>query len=94
VKAILKDPRSKGTVPSSVSREVMNTLLQGIQYLSDWTSKVLQQTAWKYAHPVITPPNNIIIDNDYERVPLRHIYTYILFFRLFDTIINLKKKLL
>eukprot|EP01111_Echinosteliopsis_oligospora_P015952 TRINITY_DN6483_c0_g1_i1.p1 TRINITY_DN6483_c0_g1~~TRINITY_DN6483_c0_g1_i1.p1 ORF type:complete len:1368 (+),score=367.50 TRINITY_DN6483_c0_g1_i1:181-4284(+) len=55
-------------------REITNTVLQGLQLLSDWSSKVLQQSAWKYARP----NNDIQLDGpqvvEYERV-VKHNYT-------------------
>jgi cytoplasmic FMR1 interacting protein len=41
-------------------------LVQGFLYLSDWSSKVLQQSAWKYSKPNNDPSLESTVD--YERV--------------------------
>jgi hypothetical protein len=79
VKAILKDPRNKNVVGFAVASTVTQTVLQGmqvqwycamslinVQYLSDWSSKVLMQAAYKYAKPNIDPSVDSTVD--YERV--------------------------
>lgn len=46
---------------------VFNTVRDGLLLLSDWSSRVLQQSAWKYAHPNVSvkeTPNMV----EYERV--------------------------
>jgi len=58
--------RDNKPVQTAIAFEVTNTVLQGIQFLSDWTAKVLQQSAWKYARPNNDP--SIQSQVDYERV--------------------------
>jgi len=40
-----------GDVPHPVAKEVVSTVLQGLHIISDWSARVMQQSAWKYAHP-------------------------------------------
>jgi cytoplasmic FMR1 interacting protein len=50
------------------------TILEGLRLLSDWSGKVLRQSAWKYAHPntndKLVGPEAV----EYERV-VKHNYT-------------------
>jgi len=61
--ALKKDNKPIGF---ATAKEVSNTVLQGFQYLAEWTDKVLQQSAWKYAKPNNDP--TIESQIDYERV--------------------------
>lgn len=70
IKALLKE-KDKG-VGLVLAKEVTTTVLQGLKYLADWSSKVLQQSAWKYAKPNNDPSINSSVD--YERV-VRHNFT-------------------
>lgn len=46
-------------------KEIAQTILQGFNLLSDWTSKVLQQSAYKYANP---DTKTQTVSTEYERV--------------------------
>jgi hypothetical protein len=56
----------KKQIDFTLAKEVYSTVMQGFNYLSDWTSKVLQQTAWKYATPNGDP--SLESTEEYERV--------------------------
>jgi len=63
----------KTSNPSPVEcKEYVTVVLQGLQLLSDWSSKVLQQSAWKYARPNNDPTLNSTVD--YEKV-VKYNYT-------------------
>eukprot|EP00727_Mastigamoeba_balamuthi_P007648 m51a1_g3503 hypothetical protein (1525) ;mRNA; r:844019-848861 len=49
-----------------LSHEALAMTLQGIALLSDWTSRILQQAAWKYSKPNLD--ENVKAEVDYERV--------------------------
>eukprot|EP00026_Physarum_polycephalum_P001363 Phypoly_transcript_01364.p1 GENE.Phypoly_transcript_01364~~Phypoly_transcript_01364.p1 ORF type:complete len:1135 (+),score=191.05 Phypoly_transcript_01364:297-3407(+) len=71
----LKISRRSATTASynpAECREITNVVLQGLQLLSDWSSKVLQQSAWKYARPNNDPLVESVVD--YERV-VKYNYT-------------------
>jgi cytoplasmic FMR1 interacting protein len=53
-------------------RDITGVVLQGLQLLSDWSSRILQQSAWKYAKPNNDPALESQVD--YERV-VRYNYT-------------------
>lgn len=53
-------------IDSNYAREVYNLVHQGITLLSDWTSKVLFQSAWKYAKP--NNDESVETTVEYERV--------------------------
>lgn len=63
VKVMMKQTKQ---IDYNVAKEVYSIVLQGLQFLSDWTSKVLQQTAWKYARPNTDPALENTVE--YERV--------------------------
>jgi len=63
IKAIQREGK---VISFAIAKDVTNTILQGFQFLSDWTDKVLQQSAWKYAKPNNDPTIESLID--YERV--------------------------
>eukprot|EP01114_Cavostelium_apophysatum_P018213 TRINITY_DN5592_c0_g1_i1.p1 TRINITY_DN5592_c0_g1~~TRINITY_DN5592_c0_g1_i1.p1 ORF type:complete len:1338 (-),score=458.14 TRINITY_DN5592_c0_g1_i1:118-4131(-) len=63
IKAIQRDGKPVGF---ALAKEVTSTVLQGFQYISDWTDKILQQSAWKYAKPNNDPTIESTVD--YERV--------------------------
>jgi len=56
-----------GTLSAGTGQVVSATILQGFNLLSDLTSRVLQQSAWKYAHPNNDKalPDTLV---EYERV--------------------------
>ena len=57
---ILKVTKAReGAIPESESSNLYHMLLRGITLLSDWTSRVLEQSAWKFANPtsIHTNPN-------------------------------------
>ncbi len=58
--------RQNKQVDFAVAKEVYTVVLQGFNYLSDWNSKILQQTAWKYARPNTDPAIESSVE--YERV--------------------------
>jgi len=60
-----------GTVPPNICKEITSTVIQGFQLLSDWSSKVLLQSAWKYSKPNNDPTLENLVE--YERV-VRHNY--------------------
>jgi cytoplasmic FMR1 interacting protein len=55
------------------TRNFTNIVLEGLKLLSDWSGKVLRQSAWKYAHPNVASavPTDAL---EYERV-VRYNYT-------------------
>ena len=53
------------------SLEVTNIILDGLSLISTWTSKVLQQSAWKYFKPNI-PEDGEMVENSYENVVKRN----------------------
>jgi len=55
------------------TRNFTNIVLEGLKLLSDWSGKVLRQSAWKYAHPNISSslPTDAL---EYEKV-VRHNYS-------------------
>lgn len=63
---MLKDSKP---ISPSFAKEITSITLQGLLYLSDWTAKILQQSAWKYSKPSAETKNSnneeILI---YERV--------------------------
>lgn len=65
--ALVYDP-----VPIALARNVFNVVLQGVQLMSDFTSRILQQAAWKYSNPNMDP--TIDTEIDYERA-IRYNYT-------------------
>jgi cytoplasmic FMR1 interacting protein len=65
--------KASSAAPSPAEcKDIVTTVLQGLQLLSDWSSKVLQQSAWKYARPNNDPQINSTVD--YERV-VKYNYT-------------------
>jgi cytoplasmic FMR1 interacting protein len=52
-------------VPLPMARETVATVLQGVQLMSDWAGRILQQAAWKYANPNMD--KSIQTEIDYER---------------------------
>ena len=63
----IKAVQKVGTLTAATGQVVTSTILQGFSLLSDLTSRVLQQSAWKYAHPNNdkTLPDTLV---EYERV--------------------------
>lgn len=59
-------------VPIALARNVFGVVLQGVQLMSDFTSRILQQAAWKYSKPNMD--ENIKTEIDYERA-IRFNYT-------------------
>ena len=43
--------RAAKLLPEAEARAHFNLILEGMRLLSDWSGKVLRQSAWKYAHP-------------------------------------------
>lgn len=58
--------RAARDIPFEFAKEISQTILNGFQLLSDWSSKILQQAAWKYANP--NNDNTIEVTTEYERV--------------------------
>lgn len=52
-------------VPIPMAHNVLQVVLRGLKLVSDWTSRVLMQAAWKLNHPEMNP--NIETDLAYER---------------------------
>ncbi|KAI3646786.1 hypothetical protein MP228_009714 [Amoeboaphelidium protococcarum] len=46
--------------PESEVHSIYSLALKGVQLMSDWTSKVLEQSAWKFANPVSAASNKCI----------------------------------
>eukprot|EP01119_Soliformovum_irregulare_P019520 TRINITY_DN6199_c0_g1_i4.p1 TRINITY_DN6199_c0_g1~~TRINITY_DN6199_c0_g1_i4.p1 ORF type:complete len:1378 (-),score=485.69 TRINITY_DN6199_c0_g1_i4:58-4191(-) len=63
--------KNKG-VSLQVSKDVTEVVMQGMRYLSDWTTRVLQQAAWKYAKPNSDSETQSTVE--YEKV-VRYNYT-------------------
>jgi cytoplasmic FMR1 interacting protein len=68
VRAVLSREGYKGIQPP-LAKDVTATVLQGFQLLSDWSAKILQQSAWKYSKPNTDP--SIESQVDYERVRIK-----------------------
>lgn len=65
-------PNSK-FLPEAEAKAHYTTVLEGLRLLSEWSGKVLRQSAWKYAHPNTNDklgPDAV----EYERV-VKHNYT-------------------
>eukprot|EP01105_Mastigella_eilhardi_P007592 TRINITY_DN1906_c0_g1_i1.p1 TRINITY_DN1906_c0_g1~~TRINITY_DN1906_c0_g1_i1.p1 ORF type:complete len:1157 (+),score=386.18 TRINITY_DN1906_c0_g1_i1:74-3472(+) len=71
-KASAASPGNATAVPVAMCKEVAATVLQGIQLLADWGSRIQQQAAWKYSTPNFAA--EIQSKFDYERV-VRYNYT-------------------
>jgi len=53
-------------ISTQTATAVFDLVLQGVRYLSEWTCRVLEQSAWKYAHPKSDGiPEDAVV---YERV--------------------------
>jgi cytoplasmic FMR1 interacting protein len=64
--AIYKERADPLLFSAELSRHVTLTVQQGILLLSQWTSEVLAQSAYKYASPNTDP--NLKVETEYERV--------------------------
>eukprot|EP01104_Vermistella_antarctica_P000182 TRINITY_DN1020_c1_g4_i1.p1 TRINITY_DN1020_c1_g4~~TRINITY_DN1020_c1_g4_i1.p1 ORF type:complete len:1278 (-),score=381.80 TRINITY_DN1020_c1_g4_i1:98-3931(-) len=52
------------TIPFAVAKQITDTVTDGITLISSWSSKILMQSAWKYANP-----NRDVADKvEYEQV--------------------------
>lgn len=50
MRSIQKTPNVE--IPESVRAEAKSLTEQGIYFIAGWTTRVLEQSAWKYSHPV------------------------------------------
>lgn len=75
--SLLQTIRSQVPVPSDINFELstltVNTVLRGLQLVSDWVGKILLQSAWKYAFPANLPNVHDLVQ--YELVT-RHNYSH------------------
>lgn len=59
-------------VPPSVLRGMYDVLLEGLHLLSDWSSRMQLQCAWKYSHPNTEGDAQHLAENSYEQVVKRN----------------------